>query len=90
MYLHTNLNLSILLPEKLFKTLKESKKMDSTIFKHPTEAAAALRQSRDEFGSSHGLLFIKGPSLCLRTYRFSPEITIKIDGLLDTNQFVSN
>lgn len=43
MYLHTNLNLSISLPEKLFKTLKESKKMDSTIFKHPTEAAAALR-----------------------------------------------
>lgn len=70
--LHIHLNLCILLPEKLFKILKKSKKMNSTLFKCRTEAAATQGPSRDEFGSAYCLLFIKRPRFCLLTCGFSP------------------
>ena len=74
-----------LLPEKLFKTLKKSKRMNNTLhILHETTATQAL--SRDEFGSAHYLLFIKGPRFCLLTCGFSPAEMQIISGGTDSHK----
>ena len=54
--------------------MKKSKRMGITVFNSNTGATAIQGLPGDKFGSFHCLLFIKGPRLCLLTFRFSPVV----------------
>lgn len=65
MHFHTNLNSSMLLPEKLMESWGRSKKMGSTIFNYHTGATAIQRLSRDELFHLTVYFLIKVPKICL-------------------------